>query len=157
MKAKQSAYLICFILTLVLFGAANIIDQIVGQPEFSKSYPFFIFMVWTAVVATFLFLGWKTIFIVNAIVLYAVQTYTVIYHAPTLNPTSLQWLIGSLPFPNKYMIFIPVLFLVSLIYQYIAFLILRKNDGEEYEYDYDYEDEEDDKEQKIIQVQVNRK
>lgn len=147
MRGKQSAYIYPFIVTMALFGATNIIDQLLGQSQNTKSYPFFIFLVWTAAVATFLYFGWKQIFIVNGSLLYLVQIYSLIYHKPLDNPTQLEWLIGTLPFENSYMISIPVVFLCSLIYQFIIYRIELKRS----EFVNVVDDEDDDYEEEPLQ------
>lgn len=147
MKDNKSAYVFSFILTFVLFAVANIIDQISGHSDHSRGYPLFIFIAWTAVVATFLYLGWKLIYIINAIVFYLFQVYAVFFHEPSQEMTRIQWLIGTLPLPMKYMLFVPILFLISIIAQFILYRIQRNKLDEENEYEYVYEDEDEDEDE----------
>lgn len=149
-SSKKSAYMICYIITLVFFGIANIADQLAGHSDYSGSYPFFLFLIWTGIVATFLYMGWKWMFYINAVPLYVVTVYTVWNHAPKDEPTALDWLIGSLPVPIEYLMFVPGLILLSILLQLIlnhrmvkktTYVYEEPDDAEEEEFEYDETDE----------------
>jgi len=124
-KGSKSSYLYSYVLTLACFGAANITDQFMGHSEYSKTYPFLLFLAWTGVVATFLYMGWKLVYWLNAIPLYGLMIYSIWNHSPDPNGGLLQWLIGTLPLPLDYMIFIPAFFLVSMLLQFILYRVSR--------------------------------
>lgn len=124
----KNHYISNFIGMILLFGLANIIDQANGQSELTKNYPIFIYTVWTGLVATFHYFGWKIIYIANAILLFGIQLYSVFHH-PTPDSGSPHWLIGSLPFDLKIMILVPCFIVGSFILQLILLGVgrLREN------------------------------
>lgn len=123
--ANKNPYLLNYLITIMLFGLTNILDQLNGQPQMTKNYPFFIYLIWTALVATFLYLGFKFLYWVNAVLLFGVQCVTVFYHPASEFKNNFQWLIGSIPFDYKYMIFIPVFIVISFLVQVIFIMIKR--------------------------------
>lgn len=151
---KKSAYMICYIVTLVFFGIANIIDQLTGHSEYSKNYPFFLFLIWTGIVATFMYMGWKWVFYVNAVPLYGLTLYSVLNHAPKSEPTSIDWLIGSLPLPIEYLMYIPGLFLISILLQLI--INDRKMKATTYIYEEEQEEFEEDQQEEYDEIEERR-
>jgi hypothetical protein len=132
-KGSFNAYIINYVLTVVIFGTTNVIDYFAGHSDYSKSYPLSLFLLWTSIVSTFLFLGWIFVYILNALPLYTLAIYAMFNHMPNEDPTTMEWLIGTLPLQTKYLIFIPIIFLLSLILQFVFHRIkLARNEEVEY-------------------------
>lgn len=122
---KPAAFLVNFFVTVMLFALVNIIDVITGRGE-PKYYPFMTYLIFTFVVSSFLYMGWKVAYFTNAAMLYGLSIYSVFYHPKT--DSSVSWLLGSLPLPFDQLIFVPFIFLASLVVQFIMFRFSRRKD-----------------------------
>ncbi len=124
LKDNRTAYVFCFIITIMLFGMANILDQIFGNIN-SQNYPLFILLIWTLIVGTLGYLGWNIAFYINAVVLYATQIYVL------FNLQENKSSIGTLPISKTFLLLILSIFLISVISQYFVTKI--KNRTSHYE------------------------
>ena len=113
--------------TMMLFAIANIIDVSTGRGE-PKYYPLMSYLIFTFVVSSFLYMGWMIAYYTNAAVLYGLSLYSVFHHPKSDSPVS--WLLGSLPLPDEQMVFVPLVFLSSLVVQYFTYRFAR-NRGED--------------------------
>jgi len=122
-QGRSRTFVMCFVATFFIFGLTNIVDQLTGNSENTRHYPLFIFLIWTAVVASFHYLGWKVTFIVNAVPLYGFMVYTMFNHEEQTYSgvlSSVKWLIGTLPLPPQVLVWIPILLIVSILVQLIV-------------------------------------
>lgn len=126
LKGNSKAFTYAFLATVLLFGIVNIIDNATGQQELTKNYPLFVFLIWTAAIASLMYLGFRVVFWINAIPMYGIMIYSIFNHEEQeLNGAlaSLQWLIGSFPLPPNIMIFVPAFVLLTVIIQLIILRI----------------------------------
>lgn len=116
-----------FFITVMLFALVNIIDLSTGRAD-PKYYPFMMYLIFTFVVSSFLYMGWMVAYLTNALLLYGLSVYSLVHHPES--DSSLSWLFGSLPLPDEWLFAIPVIFLSSLAVQLVVFCFLReRGDG----------------------------
>lgn len=134
----KNKFVVNFLITFLIFGFVNVFDQVSGQPELTKNYPLFMYMIWTGLVASFQYFNWRIAYWPNAVLLYCVQLYSIFHHPAQSFQTSFHWLIGALPFDYKIMIFIPVFIILSIMIQLVIIVVNRKREQKAFD---DVEDE----------------
>ena len=118
---KPAAYMLNFFITVMLFALVNIIDFSTGRAD-PKDYPFMLYLIFTFVVSSFLYMGWMIAYFINAILLYGLSVISIIHH-PESNSV-LSWLFGTLP--NEWLFLAAAIFLTSLVVQLFVFFFTRE-------------------------------
>ncbi|TVX85583.1 hypothetical protein [Paenibacillus agilis] len=120
-KGTKTAYTTGFSITLLIFAFANIWDLITGGTGDLNDYPLLLFVLWTLVVSSFLYLGWHIVASVNGVTFIAFMLYTVFKKGSSQYkfPGGWDWLLGSFPVPTSWLIVVPVLLVISILVQLI--------------------------------------